>query len=248
MSTTLSTEDPGDLLIERSDGIAWLTLNRPHKANALTLAMQAGIVGFLERAGADAGIKAVVLTGSGERTFSAGADFSESVPDAEPAEARSRQMFECCIAIAEFEKPLVAAVNGHACGSGFMYALLADACVATAAATFSLPEISRGQPTFAGASLLTRLCGDALARDLVQSGRRMPAAEALQAHLVSAVCPPSELKVRAAEAAAKLSAFAPHAFAANKQWIGRGYRALLEEAAHASIAARAAARNRKEER
>lgn len=248
MRTTLSTEDAGELLIERIDGVAWLTLNRPHKANALTLAMQAGIVEFLERAGADAGIKAVVLTGSGERAFSAGADFSEPVPDPEPAEARSRQMFECCLALADFEKPLVAAVNGHACGSGFMYTLLADACVATAAATFSLPEISRGQPTFAGGSLLARLCGDALARDLVQSGRRMPAAEALQAHLVSAVCAPDELRARAAEAAARLAASAPRAFAANKQWINRGYRALLEEAAHTSIAARAAARNRKEER
>ena len=235
----MSGDGPG-IVTECRDNIGWITLNRPHKANALTIGMQVRIVEFLRAAATDDSVAAIILTGAGTRAFCGGADFSEVTAraPAEQAQIRSRHFFDCCLAFIEFPKPLITAINGHACGSGFMLALLADACVATPDATFSLPEIARGQSTFAGASLLNRLLGDLVARDLVLSGRRMDAAEAMRLSLVSAICPPDELHVRATDIAMRLARNSPRAYRLNKEWIYRDYRALLEEAAKQSAAAR----------
>ena len=230
-----------ELLTDLREGILWLVINRPQKANSLTLEMQVHMAEALGRASSDQDVKAVILTASGTKTFCAGADLKEKL-DSSHVERRVRQMYECCLAIVSFPKPIIAAVNGHACGSGCIFALLCDACIAVEEATFSLPEIRTGRPTFLGMSLLSRLCGDLTARDLVLSGRRMPAAEALQRQLVTGLFSTEALHQEAFRIASNLAEYPPPAYTTNKQWLYRKYRGLIEEAAAASAMARATAR------
>jgi len=228
-----------DLLIERDAGIGWLILNRPRKRNALTVGMQARMDAFLAAAATDDDIKAVVLAARGEKTFSAGGDFSETsdtMPEDLYRKERSRQMFRTCTSFMDFPKPLVVALGGLAIGSGCILTLLADARIATEGGGFSLPEILRGRPTFAGAAVVSRMMGDAMALDLVQSGRAMMAQEGLQRGIVQAIVPPGELNDRAAEHALSLAKHGGSAFGLHKQWVYRETKRLLREAEEASLA------------
>ena len=231
-----------DLLIEQRDAVAWITLNRPNKANALTITMQDRLLQFLQDAAANETIAAVVLTGAGLKTFCGGADYAEAIglPANERAELRSKTFFDCCFSLVEFPKPIVTAINGHACGSGFMLAMLTDARVAALEASLSLPEITRGQPTFAGCSLLGQMLGDVAASDLVLSGRRMSALEAKARGIVFDAVSLSDLSQMANDIASRLGRHSARAFALNKKWIYRGYRELLEDAARESTRARVA--------
>ncbi len=228
-----------DLLIERDAGIGWLILNRPRKRNALTVGMQASMDAFLAAAATDDGIRAVVLAARGEKTFSAGGDFSETsetMPEEAYRRERSRQMFRTCVSFMDFPKPLVVALNGLSIGSGCILTLLADARIATEAGGFSLPEILRGRPTFAGAAVVSRMMGDATALDLVQSGRAMMAEEGMRRGIVQAIVPASELKVKTAEHALALAGHGGSAFGLHKQWVHRETKRLLREAEEASLA------------
>ena len=111
-----------------------------------------------------------------------------------------------------------------------MLALLADACVAVDTAQLSIPEIDLGIATFSGANILAVIGGRALAVDLVQSGRRMPAAEAVTRGLIGAVVARDQLQARATAVAERLASKDSHAFADNKRWINRALKAALVEA------------------
>ena len=205
------TRRPGILILPEMFG-----LNAPMQA----------LADALTQAASDAGIEAVVLTGAGEKIFSAGIDVKN--PDNLPHEvlaARRRGAVEHCLeAILAFDKPLLAAVNGYAIGLGFMLALLTDRVIAAEGAVFSLPEIDINIPTFLGISMVTRASGAALASDLVLSGRRMNAAEARQRALIADVVPAAELAATAQQAALMLAAKPKAAYALNKQWMKRGLR------------------------
>jgi enoyl-CoA hydratase/carnithine racemase len=121
-------------------------------------------------------------------------------------------------------------VNGHAIGLGCMLALLCDRLVAADQATFSLPEVDIGIPTFLGMVIVERAAGSAMARDLVLTGRRMACAEAMQRGLVAKVVPHASLASEAAAAARLLASKPKAAFALDKQWLARGLRAAFDEA------------------
>ncbi len=184
-----------------------------------------------------------MLTGAGERVFSAGADVREQPADGDMAAHRRRRsagLAALIDAILESPKPVVAALNGIASGGGAMLALLADARVAAEEAALSLPEIDLGLSTFMGAAIAERIGGLALAVDLVQTGRRMPAREALARGLVNSVVPRAELMGAALATAELLAKKDPRAFAANKQWLNRRMKAALVEARAAHEAHRRA--------
>jgi enoyl-CoA hydratase/carnithine racemase len=222
-----------NLIVEARDAYLWITLNRADKANALSVAMMEGATAALRDAQNNENVRAILLTGAGDRVFCAGADVREKPDDGDVAahrKTRSAGLASLLDAIMVIPKPVVAVLNGTASGGGAMLAFLSDARVAVDTATISLPEIDLGMPTFTGASIAEQIGGLALAVDLVQSGRRMPVAEALSRGLVSRVVHRTDLERAATEVAQMLARKDAGAFSANKSWLNRRMKAALAEA------------------
>ena len=227
--------EQSELLAVTRDGVAWLTFNRPQKANALSLPLLTAFVQALADAGKRDEVRAVVITGAGERTFSAGADLSRPAENAEAYLTQRRAQFAASLnALLDFRKPVIAAVNGAACGAGMMFALLCDAVVASDAARFSLPEINKGLPALPGVAIVKDRYGSALASDLVLSGRWMTANEAHSRGLVKEVVPQGDLAAAAQKVALALGAYDALAFAANKQLLNSTLRTDLAAALETS--------------
>ena len=220
-----------DLLVTHQDGIMWLSFNRPQKANALSLPLLAAFNQALQEAATRDDVRAVVITGTGERNFSAGADLSRPAQNAEAYLTQRRAEFAAAlVALVDFRKPVVAAVNGAACGAGMMIPLLCDAVVAADSARFSLPEINKGLPALPGVAIVKDRYGSALASDLVLSGRWMPAAEAHTRGIVREVVTADNLPAAAQQVAVALGKFDAHAFAADKELLNRTLKANLAAA------------------
>lgn len=226
---------PADLALEVRDGVAWITFNRPQKANALTIGMLQELEQALTDCAGDATVRALVLTGAGTRAFSAGADLTPAAQNPVAQRAQRRARFAAAVlALLDFSKPSVAAVNGAACGAGMMLALLCDAMVAAKSARFALPEISKGLPTLPGVTLISQRFGGALAADLALSGRFMEASEALERGLARYVVGDEELVGRAHQLALALGQHDAQAYAHNKRWLNRALRKELAAAVKAS--------------
>jgi enoyl-CoA hydratase/carnithine racemase len=221
------------LVIERRDAAVWITVNRPEKANAMTVDMMERLTNSIAEAAADPTVSAILVTGAGERVFCAGVDVREQPTDGDMTRQRERRSVALAAlqdAVINTAKPIVAVLNGAASGGGAMLALMADACVAVESAVLSLPEIDLGIATFSGANILEVIGGRALVLDLIQSGRRMSAAEASQRGLIHAVAPQGTLVAAASTVAQSLGAKNPKVFAENKRWINRKLKLALTEA------------------
>ena len=185
-------------------GVVTLTLNRPDKKNALSVALRDGFSDALDRLAADEDVRVVVVTGAGD-VFSAGFDLREFERAATDAAfekelwASSDRFHRTCL---EFPLPLVAAVNGPALAGGFDLAVMCDIRVAADTARFSHPERTFGDVVYGP---LHDLVGGAVARDLALTGRSIDAAEAHRLHLVTAVVAPDQLAAAAAEIAAAIA-------------------------------------------
>jgi enoyl-CoA hydratase/carnithine racemase len=190
------------------DGVATITLDRPHKKNALSVALREEMLDALEHLGADESVCCVVVTGAGD-TFSAGFDLSEFAID---DELFQRQLWDSSDrfhqALLRFPLPLIAAVNGPALAGGFDLAVLCDLRIASHSARFSHPERSFGDVIYGP---LHDLVGGAVARDLCLTGRTLDANEAHELGLVSRVVAPAELATTAGELAKGIAAY-PRAF------------------------------------
>lgn len=192
------------VLLEKADRIAWVTLNRPEKLNALNHAVLSELEGIFATLEHDPEVGVVVVTGAGEKAFVAGADISElkslDTAGARVQALRGQAVFQ---RIEALPKPVIAAVNGFALGGGCELALACHIRIASDNARFGLPEVSLGIiPGYGGTQRLPRLVGKGVALDLILSGEMAPAADALRMGLVSRVVPQAELKA-AAEKLAK---------------------------------------------
>jgi enoyl-CoA hydratase/carnithine racemase len=220
------------IVLDRRGDVAWITIDRAEKANALTAAMMQALANQLADAAHEEAIKAIVLIGAGRRAFSGGVDV-RTVTDLAPDEARelrSERFFALLFALAEIPKPVIVGVNGVACGAGAMLALLGDRLIATQDAALALPEIDLADPTYAGIAILAHVGGGALAADLVQTGRRMSASEAHARGLYAEVVKDEELEGRVEQAALLLGSKPASAFALNKRWLRRSLVAALRQA------------------
>lgn len=182
-----------------------LTLNRPHKRNALSVALRDAVSDALEQAAADEQVKLAVVSGAGG-VFCAGfdlAEFERAAADPEFAAVLWSSADRFHRALLSFPMPLVAAVNGPAIGGGFDLAVCCDIRVATESARFAHPEYAFGDVVY---SPLHDLVGGALARDLCLTGRELGAAEAHAAGLVSAVVPVTALDAAVAEVTDRIAA------------------------------------------
>ena len=211
------------ILSERRADVVWLTINRADKANAMTLAMMSELTECIVTSALDSSVRALVLTGAGRRAFCGGVDVHEStgLSAEQAAVARSQHFFALLHAAAGFSKPVIVGVNGVAAGGGAMLALLGDRLVAGENASLVMPEIDLGSPSFAAIAVLAQIGGSALATDLVQTGRRMSAAEALTRGLYAEIAKAEELAARIEGAAQALGSKPAHAFALNKEWMRR---------------------------
>lgn len=183
-------------------GIAVITLNRPEKKNALSIALRDEVTALLGGLSADRSVKALVITGSGGN-FSAGFDlreFSLTEPGYQERLWESSDLFHH--AVYRFAHPVIAAVDGIAYGGGFDLAVLCDLRSATHRAEFAHPEAAHGPVVYGPKH---DLIGGAIARDLVLTGRTIDAQTALLMHLVSEVTDPGDLARRAAALARQAS-------------------------------------------
>jgi enoyl-CoA hydratase len=170
------------------DAVATITLHRPEKRNALSIAVRDAVTDALDAIARDDTVKAVVVTGAGDY-FSAGFDLQEFAdPSLADAIWTSSDRFHH--AVLRCPVPTIAAVNGPALAGGFDLAVLCDVRVASSTARFAHPEFTFGDVVYAP---LHDLVGGAIARDLVLTGRELTADEALALHLVSAVVAPEQL-------------------------------------------------------
>jgi enoyl-CoA hydratase/carnithine racemase len=203
----------GLVRVEVAGRVATVTLDRPEARNAISTELALDLAAAVEPLGVDPAVGAVVLTGAGDRAFCAGADLKQRAGFDDHAWFVQREAFRRGFAaVRRCPLPTVAAVAGFALGGGTELAISCDLVVAATDATFGLPEVRLGLvPAGGGTQLLVRRVGRSVARDLVLTGRRVGAAEALELGLADRVVPTGELLAAATALAAEIAGNAPTA-------------------------------------
>ena len=207
--------------VVRSGAHGVVVIDHP-KANAISAAVIAGLEDALDELEVDQGVRAIVITGAGERFFAAGADISE-FPAAAAAGKPAAGGMELTRKLAALSTPTIAAVNGIAFGGGCEIALACDIRIAVESARFGQPEIKLGiMPGWGGTQRLPRLIGLARATRLLLTGEAIDARTALDWGLVSEVVADASLKDRVAELAEEIASLPPLAIAATKRALAEG--------------------------
>jgi enoyl-CoA hydratase len=221
------------ILVEREDPIAIVTLNRPKVLNALSIALLRELHDALTALGADASVRAIVLTGSGEKAFAAGADIGElnGLPSAVAGADQARLGQGLTRLIERLRVPVIVAVNGFALGGGCELAMAGDMRIASENAKFGQPEVNLGIiPGYGGSQRTTRLAGKGMAMYLCLSGEMIDAQRALQVGLVEKVVPLAELLPEAKRIAHVIASKAPLAIEACKRAINGGAHLAIDDA------------------
>ena len=219
-----------NLLLTREGAVALVTINRPQVLNALdSRTLEELRRAMLELSG-DAGIRAITITGAGEKAFAAGADIAELVAG-RPASSRQHSLRGQHIfdLIENLGKPVIAAINGYALGGGCELAMACTVRLAAQTARLGQPEVNLGLiPGFGGTQRLARLVGKAAALELLLTGRQVTADEAFRMGLVNRVVSPGELPNAANELAQELATKAPHAVRCIIEAVNRGFETSLQ--------------------
>jgi enoyl-CoA hydratase/carnithine racemase len=220
------------LRLERTaDGhVLTVLLDRPEVLNAMNTAMGEDLLACFRGPAAAPGVRAVILTGAGDRAFCVGGDLKEREGMTDEAWRAQHAIFEqAAAAILQCPAPVIAAVEGYAFGGGCELALLADFIVAGASAVFALPEVTLGIfPGMGGTQLLPRIVGAPMAKELIFTGRRVEAPEARAIGLVNHVVPRGGARAKAAELAETIAANGPLAVRQVKKAIAWGTEADLQ--------------------
>jgi enoyl-CoA hydratase/carnithine racemase len=223
------------LLCDVADSISTVTLNRPEKLNAINYAMADALLALLDRLEVDPEVRAVILTGAGERAFSAGGDiheFSQSVRLGANAAVRDfvRRGQAMTARLEAFPKPIIAAVNGLAFGGGCEITEAVHLAIASERALFAKPEINLGMPpTFGGTQRLPRLAGRKRALELLLTGDSFYPDRALDLGLVNKVVPPGDLLPEARALAGRILRHSPLAAAGIITAVTRGLNMTIGE-------------------
>lgn len=228
-----TTQDLGTLLYEVRDQVAVITLNRPDRMNTLGGTMKADLArAFFDLARNDERVRTILVTGSGERAFCAGADIKERASEVVRGTdyfVRQKATHDLFRNIEEFEKPVVAAINGVALGGGLEIALCCDIRIASDNARFGLPEIKLGViPAAGGTQRLPRLIGEARAKELILTADIVDAETAHRYGLVSRVVPQGELMTVAIALSQQIARHPPLAVRFAKRAINRGMQTDLD--------------------
>ena len=221
------------VLYQKEENITWITFNRPEALNALNTDVNLALTDCLNRAEADPEVRVVILKGSGDRAFVAGADIKEMM-SMSAMEARAYALKSKLVTdrIWNLKKPVIAAIQGFCLGGGLEYAMACDLRIASENAKLGLPEINLGiMPGSAGTQRLARLVGLTKAKELCLTGGMIDAGQALTLGILNAVCPQEKLLTEATVLAKKIASKSPHAVTLIKASINRGTEMDLESAA-----------------
>lgn len=197
----------GNVALQKQDGIATITLNRPEVLNAINSDLARDLLEALKDVAADSGVRAIILTGAG-RAFSSGGDLKEIAQWTDPSTVRRSLVAggQIPIAIANLQKPVIAAINGPAVGAGLNIALAADLVIAADTAMFSEIFVRVGLVLdFGGSYCLPRRVGLARAKELAFTGRMVDATEAERIGLINQVVPADQLQETAWRLARELA-------------------------------------------
>ena len=219
------------ILYEKTDGIGYVTLNRPQALNAYNLQMRDELYQVLGAIKDDPEVKVAIFKGAGERAFCAGADLTEFLTAPSPVIARQvrweRDVWGLFLSIT---KPLIAAVHGYVLGDGLEIALCCDIRLASEDTQFGMPELGLGIiPAAGGTQTLPRMIGGAKALEVLLTGRWIKAEEAHRLKLVNQVVSRNDLLPAAERLANKIKAYSPTAVTYAKQAITRGLDLSLDE-------------------
>lgn len=219
-----------NILIEKRDKVAIITINRPDKLNALNSKVHQEGVSALEELRKDESIRVVVITGAGGKSFIAGADISEfagQTPVTQRNLFHEKTLFN---SVDNFPKPVIAMINGFCLGGGNELALACDIRVASENARFAQPEINLGIICGGGGTQrLTRLIGEGRAMEMILTGDMIDAQKALNYGLVNHVFTSEELETKTLELAAKIAEKAPVALQMSKEAVKFASRSNLDE-------------------
>lgn len=221
------------ILVERRDGVAIVTLNRPEKRNALSPEMIVRLVEFWREVAQDDSVRAIVVTGAGEQAFSSGGDLGALIPlmmrTREPKgeweskfAADRRQLGAALLRNDSFFKPVIAAINGHAHAGGAEFVLGTDLRVMSSEATLAVTEVRRGLIASGGSLVrMARQVSWAHAMELLLVAEPISAQRALEMGLVNRVVPPGEVLATALDLARRVSLGAPVALEKTKEVVVR---------------------------
>ncbi len=217
--------DYEDLLLDKHEGVATITLNAPEKMNALTQGMRRSLLRVADEVAHDDGVRVAIVTGAG-RGFCAGADLS--TPRAEQARWQRLEFLGASFGAEAFfsmDKPVIAAVNGACVGAGFSLALSMDIRIASEAARFGAVFVRRGLVPDCGLSYwLPRTVGAAQAMEMMFTGEIIGAERAAELGIVSQVVPPEDLMTAAQELASRIAAQPPISVELSKRMVYGGIR------------------------
>jgi enoyl-CoA hydratase len=221
------------ILVEReaAEKIAFITVNRPDKLNALNSTVLRELGAAFEELGADENVRVIVMTGAGQKAFIAGADIAElnALPDPVRAAHHARLGQALCFKIERLRQPVIMAINGYALGGGLELAMAGDIRIAAETARLGQPEINLGIiPGFGGTQRLPRLIGKGLAKLMIYGGDHITAQEGLRIGLVDRVVSLALLNEEARKLALSLAKKAPLALAMAKAAINQGLEVDLD--------------------
>jgi enoyl-CoA hydratase len=219
------------LIYEKSDGVAYITLNRPKALNAYNVQMRDDLFQVLKAIKDDGEVRVVILKGAGEKAFCAGADLSEFLSAPPPVAARQirweRDVWGLFLSVPQ---PVIAALHGYVLGSGVEMALCCDIRIAADDARFGLPEVKLGIiPAAGGSQTLPRAMGKAGALDMLLTDRWIDADEAFRFDLVNKVVEKERLLSTVEKTARKIASYSSHAVQCAKQAVLRGLDMTLAE-------------------
>jgi enoyl-CoA hydratase/carnithine racemase len=195
------------ILVEQVDAVRTIILHRPERLNAWDSAMRDALIAALEQAGADESVGALVITGAGDRAFSAGQDLNEATHfDADRAERWIEEFANLYRCLRRLEKPVVAAVNGICAGSAFQFALLTDLRIGHTGVRMGQVEINSGIASITGPWIMREILGLSRTIELTLTGRLVTAEEALGLGLLHEIVPADAVRQRANVVAGELAA------------------------------------------
>lgn len=219
------------LLVRREGRVGVIQLNRPQALNALNSALMDELVTALQEFDADPEVGCIIVTGS-EKTFAAGADIKQ-MAQASVVEMIDSPFIGYWDKLARIAKPIVAAVSGWCLGGGCELAMACDLIVAAESAVFGQPEINLGIiPGAGGTQRITRAVGKSIAMDMVLTGRRLSAQEALQYGLVARVLPNEGFAATAVAVGAEIAGKSPIALRIAKEAVNHAFELPLAEGIH----------------
>lgn len=216
-----------NILTEVQNHILTITINRPEKLNALNTAVIRELNETLKHAATDKNVRVIILTGAGEKAFVAGADiaeFAHFTPAQGEELSRSGQQLVFDY-IENYNKPIIAAINGFALGGGLELALSCHVRIASTNAKMGLPELNLGViPGYGGTQRLAQIIGKGKAFEMILTSDMVTAEEGLRLNLVNHICSREELLGKATEIAAKMAAKSPVALATAIRAVNANYK------------------------